>query len=230
VGGVEVFVDETKHSKYLLCAAVVPVHDLSSARQVMRELKPSNRRRLHMHDESSANRRRILAEFVRREPISEAHLFAAKLAGRPERAVRDACLRQLATDVAALGATRILVESCSQDNQDKRILTGTLARMDVLHRVRVDIDGPTAHELLWAADLVAWAYAAGGRECRSISRFITCTAWTEQRKGRATSQNVRAPGLASAALHCGYPSVAHLSLGGTTSPTTPDEALVRGVS
>ena len=170
---VEIFVDETKRSDYLLCAAVVSVHDLAVARKIMRELKPRNRNRLHMHDEGAASRRRILAEFLRRNPIREAHLWIAAIGGRSERSVREDCLRELALGVAALGATRILVESCGQDKQDRATLTGALAGIGALETVRVDIDVPTAHELLWAADLVAWAYAAGGRERRQIQRLVT---------------------------------------------------------
>ena len=82
---VQVFVDEGKRGGYLLCAAIVPTEKLADARRVMRELKPGNRRRLHMHSEGTASRRRILAEFSRREPIREAHLWIARIDGRPER-------------------------------------------------------------------------------------------------------------------------------------------------
>lgn len=170
---VEIFVDETKRSDYVLCAAVVSAHDLTAARKIMRELKPHNRNRLHMHDEGAANRRRIIADFVRRTPIREAHIWVATIGGRSERSVREDCLRELAIGVTALGARRILVESCSQDKQDRAVLTDALAGIGALDKVRVDIDVPAAHELLWAADLVAWAYAAGGRERRQIEPFVT---------------------------------------------------------
>jgi hypothetical protein len=86
----------------------------------MRELTPRNRRRLHVHDEGAASRRRILAEFRRSEPVAAAHLWIARIGGRPARTVRDECFRDLVPGVLELGATRIVVESCSQDAQDRR--------------------------------------------------------------------------------------------------------------
>jgi hypothetical protein len=68
---VEWFVDESCRTDYLLCAAVVPVADLSVARKRMRDLKPDNRRRLHMKAESRT-RDQILARFVQAPPIAHA--------------------------------------------------------------------------------------------------------------------------------------------------------------
>lgn len=171
---VEIFVDESRRRDYLLCAAVVATGDIAAARKIMRDLKPNNRDRLHMKDESR-NRDRLIREFVRRRPIAEAHLFIGELSGTrlTERTVRTRCLQDLARHAAQTGATRILVESCSQDAQDHAALTGALAEMGALGQVRADIDRPTAHELLWAADLVAWAYGAGGRFRSLVDPLIT---------------------------------------------------------
>lgn len=173
MSAVEIFVDESRRRDYLLCAAVVAAGDISASRKVMRELKPSNRDRLHMKDETR-NRDRIITEFVRLRPIAEAHIFVGALTGRSsDRAVRTRCLEPLARLAAGAGATRILVESCSQDKQDHAVLTGELARLGALGRVRVAIDRPTAHELLWAADLVAWAYGAGGSARAAVAPLVT---------------------------------------------------------
>jgi hypothetical protein len=129
----------------------------------MRELKPNNRDRLHVHDERPSNRARIVKEFMRVKPVDEAHIFITPIAGRRERDVRDDCLAELAKVSAALGANRILVESCSQDRQDFQILTGSLSAIGALQRVRIAVDVPTSNEMLWAADLIVWAYADGGR-------------------------------------------------------------------
>jgi hypothetical protein len=171
---VEVFVDESRRRDYLLCAAVVAVGDIALARKVMRDLKPNNRDRLHMKDETR-NRERIIKEFMRQRPISEAHIFVGRVTGtgRSDRVVRTRCLEPLARFAADAGATRILVESCSQDKQDHAALTGELARIGALQRVRVAIDRPTAHELLWAADLVAWAYGAGGTARTLVEPLVT---------------------------------------------------------
>ncbi|PQM44207.1 hypothetical protein C1Y40_05634 [Mycobacterium talmoniae] len=122
---VEFFVDESRRRDYLLCAAVVADHDLDSARKVMRDLKPRNRNRLHLKDETR-NRDRLIADFVRLRPVAQAHIFVGRMQGtrRTEREVRSQCLDALACCAADAGATRILVESCSQDKQDKAALTG----------------------------------------------------------------------------------------------------------
>jgi hypothetical protein len=170
---VHVFVDEVRRADYVLCAAVVPAYDVVRARRVMRELTPRNRRRLHMHDEGAASRRRILAEFRRSEPVAAAHLWIARIGGRPERTVRDECFRDLVPGVLELGATRIVVESCSQDAQDRAVIGDALASRRALGTVRYDVVPAATDELLWVADVVAWAYGAGGHYRRAIAELVS---------------------------------------------------------
>ncbi|WP_084648746.1 hypothetical protein [Rhodococcus sp. WB1] len=82
-------------------------------------------------------------------------------------------LAALAVHSAELGARRILVESCAQDKQDLAALTGALARVGALETVRAMVDRPHAHELLGAADLIAYAYTAGGQLRRAIDSLVT---------------------------------------------------------
>jgi hypothetical protein len=170
----ELFVDESCRDDYLLCAAVVPAHDIAAARKLMRGLKPKNRDRLHMKNESR-NRGQIITQFVQQPPVREAHIFVGSLRGvrRSQRRVRTECLQALAGFAADSGARRILVESCAQDRQDRAALTDVLAARGVLDRIRVDVDTPTSHELLWAADLIAWAYGAGGAARHAVASLIT---------------------------------------------------------
>ncbi|WP_246222376.1 hypothetical protein [Gordonia pseudamarae] len=169
---VEIFVDESRRRDYMLCAAVVASGDIAASRKAMRSLKPNNRNRLHMKDETR-NRDQLVREFVRLQPIAEAHIFVGSVAGATERKVRTRCLEELAEFAVDAGATRILIESCSQDKQDRAAVTGVLARRGALDRVRADVDRPTAHELLWAADLVAWAYGAGGTYKTLVDHLVT---------------------------------------------------------
>ena len=127
MNGIELFVDESCRTDYLLCAAVVPVGDITAARKMMRELKPKNRDRLHMKAETR-NRGQIISRFMAARPISQAHIFTGHLRGtsRTQREVRTECLHALATYAADNAATRILVESCSQDKQDRDALIGAL--------------------------------------------------------------------------------------------------------
>lgn len=170
---VEVFVDEGRRADYLLCAAVVASTDVAGARRAMRALKPSNRRRLHMHSEGSSRRQALLARFMSDPPIQQAHVWQAPIGGRPERAVRDECFRALVPGVLELGARRIVVESCSQDAQDERVIGAGLARVGAIGRVSYQVVPAASDELLWAADLVAWAYGAGGSARAAISELVT---------------------------------------------------------
>jgi hypothetical protein len=174
MSAVELFVDESCRTDYLLCAAVVSVADLSVARKRMRDLKPKNRNRLHMKAETR-NRDQILTRFVQSPPIDHAHIFVGALRGtqRTQREVRTECLEALGTYAADNDVTRILVESCSQDRQDREAIIGALAAKGAHDRVRVMIDRPTSNELLWAADLVAWAYGIGGTARNAISTLVT---------------------------------------------------------
>lgn len=126
-----------------------------------------------MHDEGVANRRRILAEFVRRAPVSEAHVWIAEVGGRSERSVRDQCFRSLVPHALALGADRLVVESCAQDQRDRKIIGDVLAQGGSLGALRFDVIPAVADEMLWAADLIAWAYGADGEYRRAVSSLVT---------------------------------------------------------
>ncbi len=140
----------------------------------MRELKPNNRDRLHMHAETR-NRDRILSQFLKSPPIDQAHVFVAARRGTQysQRRARTRCLEALGNYAADHGVTRVLIESCSQDKQDRTAVVGALATKSAADRVRVALDSPTAHELLWAADLVAWAYGAGGATRAASAPLVT---------------------------------------------------------
>lgn len=166
--GPQLFVDESRRGSYLLCAAVVPSADLAAARRLMRGLKPSNRNRIHMQDEGPAIRNRILAEFCRKPPISVAHVYIASVTRRSERQARDDCLRGLTADAVELQAGRLVIETCGQDLADSRVIGDTLAQVGQLGQLRWDHERPAGHELLWAADIIAWAYGSKNRSHRDL--------------------------------------------------------------
>ncbi|MFB9703066.1 hypothetical protein [Rhodococcus aetherivorans] len=74
---------------------------------------------------------------------------------------------------AELGARRILVESYAQDKQDLAALTGALSHIGAPTTVRAMVDRRHAHELLGAADLIAYAYTAGGQLRHAIDSLVT---------------------------------------------------------
>ena len=100
-------------------------------------------------------------------------MWRAPIGGRPERAVRDECFQALVPGVLELGARRIVVESCSQDAQDERVIGAGLARVGAIGQVSYQVVPAATDELLWAADLVVWAYGAGGSARAAISELVT---------------------------------------------------------
>lgn len=89
------------------------------------------------------------------------------------RAVRDKCFHALGPGCWSLGARRIVVESCSQGAQYERVIGAGLARVGAIGQVRYQVVPAATDELLWAADLVVWAYGADGSARAAISELVT---------------------------------------------------------
>jgi len=164
------FVDESIRSGYLLSAAVVATGDLAVARGKLRELCKPGQRRLHMKDESDSRRREILSALAGLE-IS-VHLYRAPTAGRSAREARDRCFHALVPALVELGVDRLVIESCGQDHRDVQVIHQALAPsqawddLDYLHLA------PAAEPLLWAADVVAWAFGKGGDWRRRVDDLV----------------------------------------------------------
>lgn len=71
-----------------------------------------------------------------------------------------------------LGASRIVVESCSQDVQDARVIAAAIAANAAIGRVRFDIVSATSEEMLWDADVIGWAWGSGGRDRAAIGDVV----------------------------------------------------------
>ena len=57
----------------------------------------------------------------------QAHLYAARLQGRPERQARDEALTAPVCNLDRMGVTQFWLESCDQDRQDRHVIRGALA-------------------------------------------------------------------------------------------------------
>ncbi len=66
-----------------------------------------------------------------------------------------------------------MVESCAQDQQDKAVIGSSLAQAGALGQVEFRVVPAQSDELLWVADLVTWAYLAGGRSQRAVADLVT---------------------------------------------------------
>jgi hypothetical protein len=151
------FVDEAKRDSYLIVAAVVPATELAEARRAMRGLLLRNQRRIHFKDERDSRKRRIL-DVISGLPMT-AGIYTSITASGDLKA-RQACLRQLIPDAAALGASRLVIE---RDDSvlvyDRQTLYDAVAKAGCRDTLRYD--HLRAHEecLLWAADAVAWCWS-----------------------------------------------------------------------
>jgi hypothetical protein len=164
------FVDESIRNGYLLSAAVVPTGDLSVARGKLRELCKPGQRRIHMKDENDSRRREILSTLVGLG--LQVYLYRAPVAGRPIRAGRDECLRALIPALLELHVARLVIESCDQDHHDVQTIHNTLTKLAAWGELDYLHSAPSAEPLLWAADVVAWAYGKGGDWRRRIETLL----------------------------------------------------------
>ncbi|MEU8225845.1 hypothetical protein [Kribbella sp. NPDC048915] len=122
-----------------------------------------------MRDENDSRRREILSTLAGLG--IQGHLYRAPVAGRPIRQARDQCLRALVPDLLDLGVARLVIESCSQDRQDERVIQPILNRRGVAQFTWLH-SAPAAEPLLWAADATAWALGKGGDWRRRVNDIV----------------------------------------------------------
>lgn len=154
-----VFVDESKKRDYLLVAAVVVPHEVSVARQLVRVLMLPGQRRLHMVKESQGRQRKILSAFE--EVGASITLYRAGRAYRTDLERREACLRQLVSDMKAGDHSRLLLERDETlVKSDRKIIQREHKRLGC--SFRYDHDAAAQEPLLCIPDAVAWAFGRGG--------------------------------------------------------------------
>lgn len=207
---VEIVVDEATTTHYLICAMVVPSenptpgpHDDADTRG--RTTAGQLHRRDERRREPAADRGRRRAHTGRsgRRTCSPRRSPAARTGRSPGR-----LLAALAVHSAELGARRILVESCARDKQDLAALTGVLARVGAPPTVRARMGPSTRARVAGGRKIfLACADTAGGQLRRTIDPAgDRGAAAVEKREGRATTHNVRAPGLTVLRLFARTPS------------------------
>ena len=96
-----------------------------------------------------------------------AHPYVARIQGRPERQARDEELTTLVCDLDRMGVTQFWLESCDQDRQDRHVIRAALAAspgpgFPFPH-------APTSGPMLWAPDVIAWAWGKGGHHRQMVA-------------------------------------------------------------
>lgn len=164
---VHAFVDEATRQDYLLCVSMVPVASLATLRRDVHGLRPRGSSRIHMTSIHTAERSRVVSGIAALDVSSRLYVVGkSKVTGRQ---ARDIALEKMIHDLASLGVRRLMIESCSQDSEDRRII-GKLRPPGV--EFHFDVVAPSTDSLLWIPDVHAWAWGRGGSMRAKVSHQI----------------------------------------------------------
>lgn len=170
--GCHLFADETKERDYLMVACTIPVGDLNDARSEMRGLVLPGQRRVHMKKESDPRKRLITSAIC--DTGIRATVYNAGRNRRSELDARAACLKALAYDAAAAGASMLVLEQDDSlrrwDNQRLVEITRTLGCCDTLRYQHLRA---ATEPLLVIPDAIAWCVAKGGNWEQRIEPVVT---------------------------------------------------------
>lgn len=169
------FVDESSRRSYVLVATRLDAHNLAPARGLVRELSEGTR--VHMAKEHP-RRRRVILSRLSGSGLVTADVFAIDGRGQSNRKSRDECFKELVPVLIDKGVTRLTIETCDQDRDDKSVIGQALVKANAVHQLHFKFVRPTMEPLLATADVIAWAYGAG-RDWRRraepmIESVITC--------------------------------------------------------
>ena len=133
--------------------------------------RPADRRagRIHFKGERESRRRQILAAILEL-PVS-VRIYSSDL--RYELDAQQACLAKLVSDIAAAGASRLVIErDDSMVRHDRRTLIEAVAKAGCRDRLRYDHLRSDEDSLLWISDAVAWCWSKGGRWRRQVEPIV----------------------------------------------------------
>lgn len=163
------YVDETKAKGLVVVAAVAEPRDLTAARKALGDLRLKGQERIHFKSERESRRKEICSVIV----ALPVHVHVYDASSLPERAGRTMALQMLVADLAALSATRLIIE---QDDSLVRADRQTLYSATRGHRIeeRLIYEHVRArHEpMLWIPDAVAWCLAKGGHWTSRVEPII----------------------------------------------------------
>jgi len=161
------FVDESGRRGLTLCVALIAPSDAADVRTALRSLLRPGQRRLHMTKESSPRQRLILSRLCE-QPLT-AVIYDSRY--RVHREGRAEIMRRIVTD---LDVERLVIESAvGQDQHDRRTLQEAVHKAGLHDRLHYEHVLPKTEPLLWAADAIVFAYAAGGELRRRCQPLIT---------------------------------------------------------
>lgn len=157
---VHAFADETKVRGLLVAVAVVEPRDLAVARSTMRSVLLPRQTRVHFVKER-ASRRAQIADTIARLPIRLDLYDATSI--KDQRRARQACLRRLVSDLAAVNAHRLVIEQDdSLIRSDQELLFREVRRHRLQDVLTYEHLPARSEPLLWIPDAAAWCWSKGG--------------------------------------------------------------------
>ena len=153
----DAFVDESiRGQRYLMGCVLVEARHLPTTRAAVAAM-PTRGRRLHFNNEDDPQRRLLLSAFAEL-PVQAFVVVCHRKHGITEFAAREACLAAIVTEVQALHADRLVVETRQDDREDARIIARVRQPQPPLvfeHRAA------RREPILGLADGITWAVGAG---------------------------------------------------------------------
>jgi hypothetical protein len=161
--------DESKEGGFRLAAVAVEPGELAELRSLVQGFRMRGQRRLHFTGERDGRRKQIIKALLA-VPI-QAVIYDAP-AHPTVRSARAAVIGQLAEDVAAVGAERLVLETDdSTVGSDKHIIRERLAKASC-DSLRYEHQRAYEECLLSVPDAVIWCWAKGGHWRAAITPAI----------------------------------------------------------
>ena len=158
------YLDETKRKHYMICAVVVVQTDIAAVRQELMRVKGSHAA-IHMTDLNDRDRMACAAALG--ELDVEGIVVHTK--AKNDRAARDLLLAHTANYLVELGVTRLVMESCDQDREDRQVLHRTLGpepAMSYQHLGKSEL-------MLALPDILGWSHGRGGKYREAVKPVTT---------------------------------------------------------
>lgn len=164
---VHAFVDESKVRGLLVVAAVLEPRDLASVRRAMRSLLLPRQTHVHFVKERSARKSQI-ADVIAELPVRFNVYDASTI--NDQRLARRTCLERLVSDLAELGARRLVIEQDdSLVRSDQNLLYRAVRDNRVEDSLTYEHLPARSEPLLWIPDAFAWCWSTGGNWRRRIA-------------------------------------------------------------
>jgi hypothetical protein len=165
----DAYADESQRgARYALACVLTRAPDHAAIRSAVRQLMRPRQKRIHFHDESSAERLRLIGGFADL-PIRTLTLVSKVRQGVDAEAARAECMVRLVQLLQEMEVPRLVIESRHYDRRDEvTIVRARKPTPPLLFEHRV----PDAEPLLWIADGLAWA-ALASREGRQRLAAVT---------------------------------------------------------